>query len=223
MREGIAALGVAATLLGPLVAPAQGASLGAVVLTWTAPGDDGLTGKATAYDLRRSTTMITDANFLNATRVLLPAPSIPGIKERFILSGLDIGKFYYFSIRTVDDVGNWSGLSNTLFKQAVDPTITPVGVEQVPRLSFSPPWPNPSRQSVSFEVELPAAGSVAAEVFDALGRRVRTLASGTYPAGENRLIWDLRDDHGSRLGAGIYIVRAAIGGTHFTRRVVVSG
>ncbi len=37
-------------------------------LTWTAPGDDGTNGTATAYDIRFSTTLITDANFNSATQ-----------------------------------------------------------------------------------------------------------------------------------------------------------
>ena len=38
-------------------------------LAWTAPGDDGMTGTASQYDIRYSTSVITDANFSSATQV----------------------------------------------------------------------------------------------------------------------------------------------------------
>jgi hypothetical protein len=39
-------------------------------------------------------------------------------------------------------------------------------------------------------------------VFDAVGRRVRTLAPGVST-------WDLHDDQGARVSAGVYWLRAA--------------
>jgi flagellar hook assembly protein FlgD len=55
--------------------------------------------------------------------------------------------------------------------------------------------------------ELPESHDVRLEVFDLLGRRVRTLASGTLPAGPHRVGWDRTTHEGVRLSAGIYIVR----------------
>ena len=49
--------------------------------------------------------------------------------------------------------------------------------------------------------------SLSLEVFDATGRRVRTLARGTLPAGEHEVRWDATDDAGNRLAAGIYFFR----------------
>ena len=43
-----------------------------VHLSWTASGDDSLTGTASQYDLRYSTSLITAANFASATQVGLP-------------------------------------------------------------------------------------------------------------------------------------------------------
>jgi chitodextrinase len=86
-----------------------------VGLTWTAPGDDGLSGRATEYDLRYSTAAITAGNFASATRVTgVPAPSPPGSSESFTVNGLQPGTTYWFAIKTADDVGNWSLLSNVV-------------------------------------------------------------------------------------------------------------
>lgn len=84
-----------------------------VVLTWTAPGDDGNSGTATLYDLRYYTSQITDSNWNSATQVSgEPTPSVAGTLETMTISGLDEGVQYFFALKTVDEAGNWSALSN---------------------------------------------------------------------------------------------------------------
>jgi flagellar hook assembly protein FlgD len=46
-------------------------------------------------------------------------------------------------------------------------------------------------------------------VFDALGRRVRTLVDGPLAAGRHEIAWDGRDGRGVDAPAGVYLVRAA--------------
>lgn len=84
-----------------------------ILLSWTAVGDDGTTGTASAYDLRYSTATITPANWGAATQVTgEPDPQAPGETETFSVEGLDPETTYYFAIKTADDAGNWSDLSN---------------------------------------------------------------------------------------------------------------
>ena len=85
-----------------------------VTLEWTAPGDNGFDGQAKSYDIRYSTNRITtDADFDAATAVPDQiSPSIGGSPEKFIIGGLPSGKTYYFAIKTSDEAGNISGLSN---------------------------------------------------------------------------------------------------------------
>jgi subtilisin family serine protease/PKD repeat protein len=92
---------------------AQAVSAGSVTLGWTAPGDDGTIGSATAYDLRYSTAPIDDGNFAGATPVAnLLKPSPAGTAQTLEVSGLAPGTQYYFALKSIDDVGNASGLSN---------------------------------------------------------------------------------------------------------------
>lgn len=82
-------------------------------LTWTAPGDDGNVGIATAYDLRYSKTKISSANIDSATKFEnVPEPLEAGSTQTCFVSGLEPGRVYYFAIKTVDDAGNWSAMSN---------------------------------------------------------------------------------------------------------------
>ena len=93
---------------------ADSAEPGSVKLTWTAPGDDGmLDGTAYQYQMRYSTATITEGNFA-AAAIAGGAPSVDrmGKAEEMIATGLTPGQNYYFALKTADEVGNWSGLSN---------------------------------------------------------------------------------------------------------------
>jgi hypothetical protein len=111
----LAALAVALTLVssGPGSARAQ-VNETSVTLAWTAPGDDSLSGRATRYDLRWSATPImTLADFALATPVTgVGVPQAAGATETAAATGLVPATTYWFSLRTFDDVGNGSALSN---------------------------------------------------------------------------------------------------------------
>jgi photosystem II stability/assembly factor-like uncharacterized protein len=91
----------------------------------------------------------------------------------------------------------------------------PVGVEPgarpapATRLELAAPAPNPFQGGASFALDLPGPDAVDVSIFDASGRRVRSLASGPLPAGRHALRWDGRDDRGRDPGAGVYYVRAS--------------
>ena len=195
---------------------AQGRS---VTLEWTAPGDDGSIGKAQNYDVRVSRLPITASNFSLATHLntsMLPGPS--GTKERLTVFNLTYGVAYYFAVKTADDIGNWSLLSNIAYAAA-----TAAGVDDAAPAEpqFAAPRPNPSRARASFSVTLPHADRLLVEAFDLAGRRVRTIAVGEYSGGTFDVRWDLRDDTGHMLGAGTYLVRGQLGENVFLRRVTV--
>jgi hypothetical protein len=84
-----------------------------IVVSWTAPGDDGSTGTATTYDLRYSTSVISSGNFSGATEVTgEPSSSVAGSSESMIVTGLSATTLYYFAIKTSDEVPNTSSISN---------------------------------------------------------------------------------------------------------------
>ncbi len=102
-------------LLAPALVHAQGAGQDSLVLSWTAVGDDSLVGTASQYDLRVYSTSLTAANWDSATALGgLPAPQPSGSAQQYVVHNLTVGTTYYFAIRTVDDAGNWSGISNVV-------------------------------------------------------------------------------------------------------------
>jgi len=104
------------------VAPAQVANLRAirstadsVQLEWTSTGDNGVDGNATRLELRYSTAPITAANFASAMLApKLPAPKPSGVEQKFEVTGLDSYTTYYFALKTIDEAGNISPLSNVV-------------------------------------------------------------------------------------------------------------
>jgi Tol biopolymer transport system component len=84
-----------------------------VTLRWTAPGNDGTSGRASEYDLRRARAPITEATWNEAVRVEgLPQPALPGTVRSFVVSGLQPATSYFFALKTADGVPNWSAVSN---------------------------------------------------------------------------------------------------------------
>ncbi len=109
-----ALLALAAILLLLLLAPALArAQADSLTLTWTAPGDDGSLGAATSYEVRMSTSAITAGNYAAATVLAnVPVPLPAGSAQSLVVRGLSRTTDYWFAVRSRDDVGNWSPISN---------------------------------------------------------------------------------------------------------------
>jgi hypothetical protein len=127
-----------------------------VQLTWTAPGNDGMVAKAAGYDVRYSTSPITEANWASATQAEDElAQKDPGSAMKYQANQLTTGVTYYFAVKTFDDAGNYSALSNVVSAT----TFTPV----------------PDAVTVTSLADLQQAIDNAP-----VGGRVITLAAGTY-------------------------------------------
>jgi formylglycine-generating enzyme required for sulfatase activity len=82
-------------------------------LRWTAPGDNGFDGSAASYDIRYSQSPITEANWDSAQACVgETVPSRAGTEQSFSVRSLSGGREYFFALKTTDDSGNVSPLSN---------------------------------------------------------------------------------------------------------------
>ena len=94
-----------------------------ITLTWTSPGDDGNTGTASQYDIRYSTSELTESNWNSATQCTSePTPQVAGSTETFTVTGLSPETTYYFALKTADDVPNWSEISNSPSETTLEET-----------------------------------------------------------------------------------------------------
>lgn len=123
-----------------------------------------------------------------------------------VTMGADHGLYILdFGTGTVYRVGRESGL-------AVDPE--PPGAP-APRLLLSP---NPARRTTRLHWAGMSRESITGiAVFDVSGRQVRSLEL----TGDRDLVWDLTDDRGTRVRAGLYMVRAELAGRGVTAKLMV--
>ncbi|NOZ60607.1 MAG: S8 family serine peptidase [Calditrichaeota bacterium] len=87
--------------------------------------------------------------------------------------------------------------------------------------SLSQNSPNPFNSSTSFRFEIPRATHVAIEVYNILGKKVRTLINERREAGFYTVYWDGIDDNGEQVGSGIYFYNMAADQFHATHKMIV--
>jgi len=194
-----------------------------VTLEWTAPGDDGSTGQATQYDLRRSSSSITnDTQFYAATPISISAPQTAGSAESYDdnLGHCSGGKYY--RLKTVDDAGNWSSMSNEVTgATSCSNHCIELALGQPPRvLELSTPWPNPSGNEFSVSYAIPAAQAgqpFDLAIYNVAGRRIATMASGLAVVGRHLEEWT----GDPRVAAtGVYFLRLRVAGHVLSRSLV---
>lgn len=106
-------------------------------------------------------------------------------------------------------------------------TLPQSGVETAPierpmdYLSLSAAEPTPFKDQTRISFSLPLEGSVSLGVYNLLGARVRTLVSGTKPAGSQSATWDGRDEKGLLVPGGVYFFELKTPYKNLTTRTVV--
>ena len=77
-------------------------------------------------------------------------------------------------------------------------------------------YPYPFNQRVALDFMLASPADVQLDVYDVLGRKIRTLLTVHASPGQNRVIWDARG-----MASGAYFVRLENGNTTDMRRIVL--
>ena len=115
----------------------------------------------------------------------------------------------------VSPSGTSTGMANRRRTSLGEPPSTPTS------FALHQNQPNPFARATTIRFDLPAERDVQLAVFDAQGRRVRTLASGRRAAGFHTLEWDRRDDAGREVDAGVYLYRLQAGAFRAQRKTVL--
>jgi hypothetical protein len=69
--------------------------------------------------------------------------------------------------------------------------------------------PNPFNPQTTISFTLDTRAPVRLAIYDFAGRRVATLAAGSFPEGRHEIVWNGRDDTGRRVASGVYLSQLA--------------
>lgn len=84
------------------------------------------------------------------------------------------------------------------------------------RLLVSSPYPNPFNATITIQYDLPEDCHVIVDIYDILGRHVKTLMNAAQPAGSHHMIWNAADR-----SSGIYFYRIQAGEFTDTKKMTL--
>jgi hypothetical protein len=123
------------------------------ILNWTAGGNDGTTGTAYQYEIRRSPSAITDANFASDTLVAIIAPAASGTSQSYATGVAPSSGGQYFAIKAKDEFMNTASVVSTYGPPP--PTLPPappsLGVSngsEMQLVSFTDPYGAPASYEI---------------------------------------------------------------------------
>lgn len=82
-------------------------------------------------------------------------------------------------------------------------------------------YPNPFNPLTTIEYSVPSRAHVSIEVFDVLGRKVRTLVDEPRSAGSHRVVWNGCDNAGQPVSTGLYLYRLKADDLVQTRKMML--
>jgi serine protease AprX len=96
------------------------------------------------------------------------------------------------------------------------------GTPVIPAIfKLSQNYPNPFNPSTIISFSLSNKAQVELNVFDLLGRHVKTLVTGDVSAGEHTIIWDGKDETGQDVSSGVYLYKLDSSGASDARRMTL--
>ena len=114
--------------------------------------------------------------------------------------------------------------SDTLLKFIVCPkTYLPENITPLPgEFKLLQNYPNPFNQTTTTGFTLTRSDFVNLNIYDLLGRRIKTLVLEKLPAGYNSVIWNGTDESGKNVASGIYFYKLKSGNFTETQKLILS-
>ena len=118
--------------------------------------------------------------------------------------------------------GGGRGLWEIVLPQAATETAIAEAAGIVPtEFALAQNFPNPFNTSTTIAFQLALASRVELAIYSISGQRVRTLISGSLPAGHHRLQWDGRNERGESVASGAYLYQLSAGDFVATRQLTL--
>ena len=95
------------------------------------------------------------------------------------------------------------------------------GIELPGKFSLHPNYPNPFNPATFITYDLPVESNIQMDIYDLMGRKVKTLVNDVERAGRKTVVWYATDDFGNPVSAGIYLYRLHGGDKTYTRKMIL--
>lgn len=96
---------------------------------------------------------------------------------------------------------SFSGSSETSLKN----------IQEVPfEFSLSQNYPNPFNPATTISYTISKDANVILNIYDVLGKKVRTLVNSQQKTGEYSIVWNAEDDYNNPVSSGLYFYRLSV-------------
>ena len=82
-------------------------------------------------------------------------------------------------------------------------------------------YPNPFNPSTTISYDLPEQAQVTLNIYNLLGKQIKTLVNHSQDAGNKIAMWDGTDNLGRQVSAGIYLYQIQAGEFNQTRKMLL--
>ncbi|MGE5398799.1 MAG: fibronectin type III domain-containing protein, partial [Ignavibacteriales bacterium] len=197
------------------VVPFAGSPVEGVVLTSASPELSWLLPAKTDANLKYELQYSTDNEMTSPV-------TISEIQQTSVtVSGLQAGTEYYWRVRSVDEKGNYSSYSAPGRFTVTATTDVTVDNAIPTEYKIDQNYPNPFNPSTMITYWLPKNSFVKLQVFDMLGREIKTLIAGQMNAGKHTAQWNADDNSGQKVSSGMYLYRLSTNETVITRKMIL--
>lgn len=128
--------------------------------------------------------------------------------SEYTAEGIDDFKIRFRMISNESIMLNGIWIDDVIINVSFDTTLTAINdplTKIFPdKFALQQNYPNPFNPSTKIAFSIPERQKLELTVFNILGQKIRTLASGTRNAGQHSVIWDGTDDFGEVVSSGIY-------------------
>jgi len=183
-------------------------------VTWDAPSNQ--TGLS--YFVYRANEVLAGENVISKYQQL---NSEPLTATSFIDSTINNGKLYYKVVPAKLKTTIGSG-SYYCPGASAEKSFTVTSVDEVPELSFDMAVaPNPAENFANIDLTLSETSLINLTICDLQGNTIRKIHSDYLSAGIRKFNWNLTDDNGNRVSAGVYFVKISTEKNFKLAKVVV--
>ena len=145
----------------------------------------------------------------------------PEVFETIDIAYLDLdyvlNESNYYRIAAVDHAGNISEYSDV-----VDIAVLAIDLDLIPEVfALHQNYPNPFNPTTQIKYDLPEDAMVSITIYDAMGRRVKSLVNTTQSAGYRSIQWNATNSLGEPVSAGMYIYMIQAGKFRQTKKMVL--